>query len=167
MQKSSTMKLLQAVSLLVFLPTLALAQATPPVDDTTKEKPIEPVLEKDHSGPGRIGVRLAFDKTTGLPSIAAMTRGGAAADFGFQVGDVILKIDRNYTRTLTEDEVRLALHGDPGTAVELTIQRDDNPKLIVRSLERRIPAANSISEDMPNPPMSGVAIPVPPPPINP
>jgi len=71
------------------------------------------------------------------------------------VGDVIIKIDKNYTNTLSQDEVSLALHGRPGTGVELTIQRDDNPKLIVRAVERRILPAGA--EDMVAPPMSEVA----------
>jgi C-terminal processing protease CtpA/Prc len=153
------MKFLHAVCLLVCIPALARAQATPPPDASTKAKPIEPIVAKDHAGAGRIGVRLVFDKATGQPYIAAITRGGPAADFGFRVGDLIIKIDKNYTTTLTEDEARLALHGDPGSAVELTVQRDDNPKLIIRSLERRIPPPNADGEDMVNPPMSEVAKP--------
>src|SRR5260221_11919260 len=135
------MKPLHAACLLALLPTLAFAQATPPVDTSTKVQPFEPVLVKDHSGLGRIGVRLTFDKATGLPMISALTRGGPAVDFGFRVGDVIIKIGKNYTSTLTQDEVSLALHGEPGTGVELTIQRDDDPKYIVRAVERRILSA--------------------------
>jgi C-terminal processing protease CtpA/Prc len=153
------MKLLHAVCLVVFTPALAFAQATPPADASTKEKPVEPIVAKDHSGPGRIGVRLMFDKATGQPYISAMTRGGPAADFGFRVGDVIIKIDKNYTNTLSEDEARLALHGDPGTAVELTVQRGDNPRFIIRSLERRVPAANADGDDLVNPPMDETAKP--------
>jgi C-terminal processing protease CtpA/Prc len=147
------MKIFHAACLLVFIPALALAQATPPPDASAKPQPVEPVLASQHSGPGRIGVGLVFDKTTGQPSIAILTRGGPAADFGFRVGDVIIKIDKNYTNTLSEEEVRLALHGEPGSAIELTVQRDDNPKLIIRSLERRIPPPNPDADNMVNPPM--------------
>jgi C-terminal processing protease CtpA/Prc len=150
------MKLLQAVCLLVLTPALALAQATPPPDESSKPQPLVPILAKDHSGPGRIGVRLVWDKATAQPYIAAMTRGGPAADFGFRVGDVIVKIDKNYTNTMSEEDARLALHGDPGSAVELTVQRDDDPKLIVRSLERRVPPPGADGDDMVNPPMSEV-----------
>jgi C-terminal processing protease CtpA/Prc len=132
-----------------------MAQATPPPDASTKAQPVEPVVASEHSGPGRIGVALNFDKTTHQPTIAILTRGGPAADFGFRVGDVIIKIDKNYTNTLSEDDARLALHGEPGSAVELTVQRGDNPKLIIRSLVRRIPSPNA--EDMVNPPMDEVA----------
>jgi C-terminal processing protease CtpA/Prc len=153
------MKIFQAVCLLVCTPALALAQATPPPDESSKPQPLYPIVAKEHAGPGRIGVRLVWDKATGLPYIAAMTRGGPAADFGFEVGDIIIKIDKNYTSTLSDEDARLALHGEPGSAVELTVQRGDNPKLIIRSLERRVPAPNADGDDMVNPPMDETAKP--------
>ena len=51
---------------------------------------------------------------------------------------MIIKIDRNFTNSLTQDEIKTALHGEPGTGVELTVQRGDNPDLIVRAIQRRI-----------------------------
>jgi len=156
--KADTMKSLSAACLLALLPSLASAQAPIiPSDAPPKPKPFEPVLAAAHSGPGRIGIRLAFDKATGVPVIVGITRGSPAADFGLRVGDVIVKIDKNYTNSLTEDEVRLALHGEPGTGVELTIQRDDNPRFVVRAVERRVLADDV--EEMTQPPMSGVAKP--------
>jgi C-terminal processing protease CtpA/Prc len=151
------MKTLRAACLIGFLPVLGIAQVAPPPDAPTGAQPFEPVLASQHQGPGRIGARIDYDKVTGLPYIAALIRGGAAEDFGFRVGDIIIKIDKNFTNTLTPDQVSLALHGEPGSGVQLTIQRDDNPKWIVRSLERRVVPAGS--EDMINPPMSGVGVP--------
>jgi len=149
------MKTILAAALIGFLPAIASAQ-TQPAD--TKPAPFQPILAQDHEGLGRIGVRLAFDKLTGLPQIAAITQGSPAADFGLRVGDVLIKIDKNLTATLTQDEIRLALHGQPGTGVEFTIQRDDNPKFVVRAVERRVLLADA--EDMVLPPMSEVAKPL-------
>jgi len=132
------MKSIHAACLLALLPVVAFAQATAPTDAPPKDAPIEPVVASQHDGPGRVGVSLIFDKTTGQPQISALIRGGPAADVGFKVGDVIIKIDRNYTNTLTEDECRMALHGEPGTGVELTVQRGDDPKFIIRAIERRV-----------------------------
>jgi C-terminal processing protease CtpA/Prc len=139
------MKLLLTACLTGLLPSFALAQATPPADLTTKPAPFQPLVAKEHQGLGRIGVRLAF---------VALTRGGPAADFGFRAGDVIIRIDKNYTSTLSQDEVSLALHGEPGTGVELTIQRDDDPHYIIRAVERRILHADQ--EDIAQPPRSEV-----------
>ncbi len=152
--ESMIMKPLLALCLSTLLPAAALAQSTPPPDSTTKPAPFQPLVAKEHQGMGRIGVRLAFDKTSGLPKIVALTRGGPAADFGFRAGDVILRIDKNYTNTLTQEEVSLALHGEPGTGVELTIQRDDDPRLIIRAVERRILKPDQ--EDIAQPPRSEV-----------
>jgi C-terminal processing protease CtpA/Prc len=79
-----------------------------------------------------------------LPVIVSLTRGGPADDYGFKVGDVIIKIDRNFTSTLTPDQLKLALHGEPGSGVELTVQRGDDPRLIVHSIQRRILPADSV-----------------------
>jgi C-terminal processing protease CtpA/Prc len=142
------MKLLLSICLTAALPAVAMAQATPPADlNATKPAPF-------HLGLGRIGVRLAFDKDTGLPRIIALTRGGPAADFGLRAGDVIIRIDKNYTSTLSQEEVSLALHGEPGTGVELTICRDDDPHYIIRAVERRILHADQ--EDIAQPPRSEV-----------
>lgn len=155
------MKLLFSLCLVAFFPTWALAQATAtaaastaPADAPAKSPPFEPIVAAAHSGLGRIGVRLDFDKNTGIPTIVGITRGSPAEDFGLRVGDVIIKVDKNYTNTLSEDEVRLALHGDPGTGVELTIQRDDDPKFVVRSVERCILLEGM--EELTQPPVSEV-----------
>jgi C-terminal processing protease CtpA/Prc len=145
------MKLLLTASLTGLLPVLALAQSTV---DAPKAAPFQPILAKDHEGLGRIGVKLEYDKLTGLPHIEALIRGGPAADYGFRAGDVIIRIDKNYTTTMTQDEVSLALHGEPGTGVELTIQRDDDPHYIIRAVERRILRADQ--EDIAQPPRSEV-----------
>jgi C-terminal processing protease CtpA/Prc len=150
------MKLLLTACFTGFLPAMALAQAIPPPDASTKAAPFQPLVAKEHQGLGRIGVRLEFDKVTGLPRIVALTRGGPAADYGFRAGDVIIRIDKNYTTTLTQEEVSLALHGEPGTGVELTIQRDDDPHYIIRAVERRILRADQ--EDIAQPPRSEVGV---------
>ncbi|MCE0483136.1 MAG: PDZ domain-containing protein [Methylacidiphilales bacterium] len=149
------MKSFHAVCLLGLLPAFAHAQSTSTTDAPKAPALAEPILARDHSGLGRIGVRLAYDKATGYPIIAALTRGGPAEDFGFRVGDVIIKIDKNYTTAMTQDQISLALHGDPGSGVELTIQRDNYPHYIIRAVERRILRPGS--EDMINPPMSETA----------
>ena len=150
------MKLLLSICLATALPAVALAQATPPPDLTgsTKPAPFQPLVAREHMGLGRIGVRLVFDKDSGLPRIIALTRGGPAQDFGLRAGDVIIRIDKNYTNTLTQEEVSLALHGQPGSGVELTIQRDDDPHYIIRAVARRILRADQ--EDIAQPPRSEV-----------
>jgi C-terminal processing protease CtpA/Prc len=146
------MKLLLTACLTGLLPAIALAQTTS--DTAAKPTPFQPIVASDHQGLGRIGVHLEYDKTTNLPYIGALIRGGPAADFGFRAGDIIIRIDKNYTSTMTQDEISLALHGEPGTGVELTIQRDDDPHYIIRAVERRIIRADQ--EFIAQPPRSEV-----------
>jgi len=146
------MKFLLLALLAGFTSTGAMAQATtPPPDEKNKPKPFAPVVASEHQGPGRIGVRLVFEKD-GTCIIGGLIRGGPAADAGFRVGDVILKIDKNEVASLSQDEARLALHGRPGTGVELTVQRGDNPLYIVRAVERRIISGDM--EEMAQPPVA-------------
>jgi carboxyl-terminal processing protease len=154
------MKLLLTACLTVFLPALALAQTPPTPDDTTKPPPFQPVLAKDHMGLGRVGIVVKYDPISKLPAIRALIRGGPAADYGLRAGDVIIRIDKNYTDTMTHDEIDLALHGEPGTGVELTILRDDDPHYIIRAVERRIIHADE--EFIAQPPRSEVGEATPP-----
>ena len=60
---------------IILAPVLAFAQAQPAsFDEPAKPKPIQPIVASQHEGPGRIGVRLAFQKETGLPQIVGMVR---------------------------------------------------------------------------------------------
>jgi len=150
------MKFLVIAAVLVSATLVARAQVptTPPPDDKNKPKPFNPIVASQHAGDGRIGVRLVFNKD-GSCVIGGLVRGGPAYDVGFRVGDTIVKIDKNFVDTLSADDARVALHGQPGTGVELTVMRDDNPRFIVRAAERRVLPDDV--EEMTQPPVSSVA----------
>jgi C-terminal processing protease CtpA/Prc len=149
------MKTFLAACFAVCLPAVAFAQASLPTDAPPRPPPFQPIVPEEHAGLGRIGVRLGFDKVTGLPFIAGLIRGGPAVDYGLRVGDVIIKIDKNLTASLTPDECSLALHGQPGTGVELTIMHDDETHYTVLAVERRVLHADQ--EELIHPPISEVA----------
>jgi C-terminal processing protease CtpA/Prc len=151
------MKLLLLAALLgsATLAVRAQVPTTPPPDDSNKPKPFAPVIPSQHAGDGRIGVRLVFAKD-GTCVIGGLVRGGPAYDVGFRVGDVVLKIDKNYVNTLSPEEARMALHGQPGTGVELTVMREDNPRYIVRAAERRVLPDDV--EEMAQPPVAESAV---------
>jgi C-terminal processing protease CtpA/Prc len=150
------MKYLVLAAVLASATLVARAQVptTPPPDDRNKPKAFAPVLASQHVGAGRLGVRLVFAKD-GSCTIGGLVRGGPAYDVGFRVGDVVVKIDKNYVNTLSPEDARLALHGQPGTCVELTVMRDDNPRYIVRAAERRVLPDDV--EEMAQPPVSEAA----------
>jgi len=150
------MKFLVIAAVLASATLVARAQVptTPPPDDKSKPKAFAPIVASQHVGEGRIGVRLVFNKD-GSCIIGGLVRGGPAFDVGFRVGDAVIKIDKNFVSSLSADDARLALHGQPGTGVELTVMRDDNPRFIVRAAERRVLPDDV--EEMTQPPVSSVA----------
>jgi C-terminal processing protease CtpA/Prc len=150
------MKFLVIAAVLASATLVARAQVptTPPPDDKSKPKAFAPIVASQHAGEGRIGVRLVFNKD-GSCIIGGLVRGGPAFDVGFRVGDQVIKIDKNFVNSLSADDARLALHGQPGTGVELTVMRDDNPRFIVRAAERRVLPDDV--EEMTQPPVSSVA----------
>jgi S1-C subfamily serine protease len=153
----SLMKFVFFAIALFVLTVLAPAQVptTPPADEKDKPKPFVPVLARNHHGEGRIGVRLVFVKD-GSCVIGGLVRGGPAFDAGFRVGDTVIQIDKNLVSTLTPEDARLALHGEPGTGVELTVMRDDNPKYLVRAVSRRVLPDDV--EEMTQPPVGSIAV---------
>ncbi len=104
---------------------------------SNKPVPVDPFVAADHEGTGRLGMRIGFLPVTGLPYIVAITQGGPAMDYGFRVGDVIIRIGKNDPLSLTPEQVKLSLHGVPGSSIELTIQRNDEPHPRAIAVQRR------------------------------
>lgn len=119
-------------------------QSLPP----PKPPMIEPFHPEAHTGSGRLGMRIEFLKN-GLPIITALTQGGPAMDFGLRVGDVILRIGKNDPLSLTKDQVKLSLHGDPGSSVELSIERNDCVKPLLIAIKRRELPTDSVDTNPP------------------
>ncbi len=139
------MKLFLATCFIALIPAFASAQT-----DAPKPAPVEPVLAKYHAGYGRVGVRLGTDKKTGLPQIIALIHNGSAQYYGLKVGDILVRIDKNLTSTLSGDEISLALRGPVGSSVEVAVQREDNPHYFVIAMKRQ--AMTPFSNDKLNPP---------------
>ena len=78
------MKFTVCIAFLVLMTVGARAQmpTTPPPDAKDKPKPFAPIIASQHSGPGRIGVRLVFQKD-GTCVIGGLVRGGPAFDARF------------------------------------------------------------------------------------
>ena len=113
-----------------------------------KPTPVVPFVAADHTGNGRLGMRIGF-LNNGLPFIAAITQGGPAMDYGFKVGDIILRVGKNDPLSLTPEEVRLSLHGEPGSSIELTIQRNDETHPRVLAVQRRELPSDALDTQIP------------------
>lgn len=77
------------------------------------------------SPPASIGALLARSPE-GTLVIAEAPTALAADRAGLQAGDVVLMIDGAYVPSLSANEIRDRLRGEPGTFVDLTVQRGDH-----------------------------------------
>lgn len=72
---------------------------------------------------GSIGAVLGQDKTDGRVFVRQAPASMAAARAGIEVGDEVLLIDGRDVRSMSPEAIHLALEGDQGTRVSLTILR--------------------------------------------
>ena len=92
------------------------------------------------SRPGSIGAVLAQSKADGRVTVREAPPGYPAAAAGLGPGDEVLLIDGRDVRAMSPEAVHLALEGDVGTTVQLTLLRRGK---IERVALRRTPLASS------------------------
>jgi C-terminal processing protease CtpA/Prc len=83
---------------------------------------------------GSIGAVLGQDKTDGHVTVREAPASMEAARAGVQVGDEILLIDGRDVRAMSPEAIHLALEGDEGTSVALTVLR--HGRILRLSVER-------------------------------
>ena len=71
------------------------------------------------------GIGASVDERAGWPVVIAPIEGSPAWDAGLEPGDVITKVNGHSTFGLSPDEMSAKLRGAAGTAVTLTVARDD------------------------------------------
>jgi carboxyl-terminal processing protease len=90
------------------------------------------------SRPGSIGAVLGQSRSDGRVTIRETPRGFPAAQAGLTPGDEVLLIDGRDVRGMSPEAIHLALEGDVGTMVQLTLLRAGK---IERVALRRAPLA--------------------------
>jgi carboxyl-terminal processing protease len=88
--------------------------------------------------PGSIGAVLSQGKSDGRVLVRETPTGYPAAQAGMEPGDEILLIDGRDVRTMAPETVHLALEGEVGSTVRLTVLRRGK---IERLALRRAPLA--------------------------
>src|SRR5205814_10177791 len=81
------------------------------------------------------GVGLELDLRDGFVTVIAPLAGTPADSAGIKTGDHIVAVNGKPTHGLAMEEVQRLLRGANGTAVKLTIERNDEPKTL--TLTRR------------------------------
>lgn len=82
------------------------------------------------------GVGLNVDKRGGKVTVISPIEGASGYKQGMRAGDVITHIEDRPTGDLSMADVRTLLRGEPGTTVEVTVEREGAPAPIVFTLTR-------------------------------
>ncbi|WP_456450248.1 S41 family peptidase [Hydrogenimonas sp.] len=91
---------------------------------------------------GGLGVTVGM--RDGALTVIAPLEGTPAYKAGLKAGDIILKIDDKSTLNMTLDEAVSLMRGKPGTKINLTIVRKNEPKPIVVTIIRDIIKIQSV-----------------------
>lgn len=111
-----------------------------------------PLRNEIHQQFGGIGVRLRFEGDPPTPIISGPIRPNTPAGKAqLQIGDRIFKIDGIPTAGMSKSDVIARLIGDVGTAVELTLQRQNARKERTATLERELIQVDSLFGDRRDP----------------
>lgn len=82
------------------------------------------------------GVGLRVDPRDGWPTVTAPIQGSPAHRSGIRAGDRITEIDGESAKGWTAEETASALRGEPGSIVQVTVERPGQPGPIVYRLTR-------------------------------
>jgi carboxyl-terminal processing protease len=84
-----------------------------------------------------VGLGIQIDIRDGWITVIAPLPGGPAERSGIETGDRLVEIDGHSTHGWTQDEASAALHGVPGTAVRVLIERPGVGDRVPFTLVRR------------------------------
>jgi C-terminal peptidase prc len=116
----------------------AMLQSLDPYSEYETPKEVDEFMVRTTGKYGGVGLTISKDGDD-VVVIAALE--GYAYDDGMRPGDRLLSIDGKSVKALGSDEVRDLLRGDPGTSVQLQVQRDGSPEpnqTLTVSVQRRL-----------------------------
>lgn len=90
------------------------------------------------------GIGALLHQRDGYSYISEPHKGFPAQKAGLLAGDRILEINGQPAGSLREDEVRLLLQGQPGTSVNLLIEREGVEEPLLKSMEREVVTIDNV-----------------------
>ncbi len=91
-----------------------------------------------------VGIVIDVDPNTKSLLVVQTIDGGPADKAGLQAGDVILSVDQKPTQGLTTEQDSSLIRGKVGTTVQLSVQRQGQPKPVLVTITREIIHAPSV-----------------------
>jgi len=92
------------------------------------------------------GTGMEVSVKGGILHVISPLDGSPAAEAGLHPGDVITKIDGIVTKDMVLADAVMRLRGQPGSAVVLTVLRDEEPQPLELKVTRRMVEVNGIRE---------------------
>ena len=71
-----------------------------------------------------IGAYVRYDSNVGFARLGEIFEGSPAQESGLKEGDLIIKVDEQYTKNMSLEDVIALIKGEEGTKVMLTIMRE-------------------------------------------
>jgi carboxyl-terminal processing protease len=95
-----------------------------------------------------IGAYVRYDSNVGFARLGEIFEGSPAQESGLEEGDLIIKVDDQYTKNMSLEDVIALIKGEEGTKVMLTIMREGDNEIYEFEVERREVPKQTVSYEM-------------------
>lgn len=95
-----------------------------------------------------IGAYVRYDSNVGFARLGEIFEGSPAQESGLKEGDLIIKVDEQYTKNMSLEDVIALIKGEEGTKVMLTIMREGDNEIYEFEVERREVPKQTVSYKM-------------------
>ena len=95
-----------------------------------------------------IGAYVRYDSNVGFARLGEIFEGSPAQESGLKEGDLIIKVDDQYTKNMSLEDVIALIKGEEGTKVMLTIMREGDNEIYEFEVERREVPKQTVSYEM-------------------
>ena len=95
-----------------------------------------------------IGAYVRYDSEVGFARLGEIFVGSPAEESGLREGDLIIKVDDQYTKDMGLDEIVGLIKGKEGTKVSLTMMRDGEAEAWEVEVERREVPKQTVTYEM-------------------
>ena len=95
-----------------------------------------------------IGAYVRYDSNVGFARLGEIFEGSPAQESGLKEGDLIIKVDDQYTKNMSLEDVIALIKCEEGTKVMLTIMREGDNEIYEFEVERREVPKQTVSYEM-------------------